>query len=334
MGDVKLSSLNKKDNVRYLRRYLGLTQKDFINQFLTNENGKPSMSVATFSNLEAKGGTRLNEVILSASESLGIDVMLFSMDGETFAERLDLELPSKKETQNINKIRSQKGNIKQLVYRLTMYFSEKLFDKELKKGDKVESDRVLAEKLGVGRSAIREALKVLDVLGMIDIRPGQGTFITNNESNFFIIPLSWSLFMNGNQTDNILTVRNTLEIKAAELAAISQKTESLEKLHQITSNIHAAYMEKDYKKFLECDLEFHICIAECSGNQVIYSMIQTISNLMRRVSGTGMINEEQLRQIKDEHQLIYGAILSKDGTAASKAMSEHLHRSMERYNYR
>ncbi|MFR4625502.1 MAG: FadR/GntR family transcriptional regulator [Dorea formicigenerans] len=71
-----------------------------------------------------------------------------------------------------------------------MYFAEQMFDKSLKKGDKIESDRVLATKLGVGRSAVREALKVLDVLGMIDILLGQGTYISGNEANFFVIPLS------------------------------------------------------------------------------------------------------------------------------------------------
>ena len=66
-------------------------------------------------------------------------------------------------------------------------------DKELKKGDKIESDRELAKKMNVGRSAIREALKVLDVLGMLDIRPGQGTYISSEEANFSLsLILSYS----------------------------------------------------------------------------------------------------------------------------------------------
>ena len=204
----------------------------------------------------------------------------------------------------------------------------------LKKGDKIESDRVLATKLGVGRSAVREALKVLDVLGMIDIRPGQGTYISGNEANFFVIPLSWSLFMNGNQTESILEVRDLLEVKAAYLAADCVDDRALNRLYDVSHKIHQAYVEQNYKKFLDADLEFHSSIAECSGNTVIYSMLQTISNLMRHVSETGMIDGRQLQEIYEEHQKIYGLILAKDGEGATEAMEEHMKRSKARYNYR
>jgi DNA-binding FadR family transcriptional regulator len=215
-----------------------------------------------------------------------------------------------------------------------MYFAEQLFDKKLKKGDKIESDRVLASKFGVGRSAIREALKVLDVLGMIDIRPGQGSYISSNEANFFIIPLSWSLFLNGGQIDNILEVRNLLQIKAAELAANCTNEENISKLYEISHKSHRAYMEQNYKEFLEDDLQFHLCIAECSENQVIYSLMQTINNLMKRVSRTGMSTPEQLKSVYEEHQRIYGFILAHDAKGAKESMEEHVKSSIERYDYR
>lgn len=334
MSEQTLNSIYKKDNIRLLRRYLRLTQKEFINQFMSDEDGKALMSIATLSNLESKGGSRLNEVILAVSESLAVDSMVFAMPPEEFVAKIDMLLPNSADTENIRKNGTKKGNINQLLYRLTMYFAEQLFDKKLKKGDKIESDRVLAAKLNVGRSAIREALKVLDVLGMIDIRPGQGTYISSNEANFFIIPLSWSLFLNGSQVDNILTVRNLLEVEAARLAAECKNQECLGRLFEISHKIHTAYTEQNFKEFLDGDLDFHICIAECSQNQVIYSMIQTISNLMRHVSGTGMVDEEQLREIYDEHQKVYGFIIANDSENAGKAMQEHLSKSVERYNYR
>lgn len=331
---AELNPVHKKDNLRLLRRALRLTQKEFIEKFLLTSDGRPSMSIATLSNLESKDGPRLNEVILSVSESLGIDSMMFSMPPEEFAEKIHILLPDDTGREATEKNGGKKGSINQLLNRLTMYFAEGIFDKTLKKGDKIESDRVLAAKMGVGRSAIREALKVLDVLGMIDIRPGQGTYISNNESSFFIIPLSWSLFLNGSQIDSIVEVRNLLEVKAAFLAALCTNKELLDKLYNVSHRIHNSYVEKDYKEFLNADLEFHTCIAECSGNQIIYSMIQTISNLMRHVSGSGMVDERQLQEIYDEHQKIYGLILARDARGASDAMKEHLDRSIDRYNYR
>lgn len=328
-----LSSAYKKENLRFLRRTLRLTQKEFIERFLLTPDGKPSMSIATFSNLESKDGARMNEVILAVSQSLELETMLFSLPPEEFSEKIRILLPEDA-GKSIEGNHPKKGNINQLLNRLTMYFAEQIFEKKLRKGDKIESDRVLAAKLGIGRSAVREALKVLDVLGMIDIRPGQGTYISNNETNFFIIPLSWSLFLNGNQVDGIVEVRNLLEVKAAYLAADSKNEKALNKLYEISHKIHKAYVEKDFKEFLNGDVEFHTCIAECSDNQVIYSMIQTISNLMRHVSGTGMADEGQLHDIYEEHQKVYGLILAKDCEGAAKAMEEHLEKSFHRYNYR
>lgn len=329
-----MNPVNKKENLRLLRNALKLTQKEFIERFLSSADGKPSMSIATYSNLESKDGARMNEVILAVSEKLGIDSMLFAIPPEEFAEKIHVILPDNTAGGSASRGGAKKGSINHLVNRLTMHFAEQIFTKRLKKGDKIESDRVLALQMGVGRSAIREALKVLEVLGMIDIRPGQGTYISNNEASFFIIPLSWSLFLNGSQIDSIVEVRNLMEVKAAYLAADCMNEENLGKLYAISHRLHNAYVEKDFKEFLNEDLEFHICIAECSGNQVIYSMIQTISNLMRHISGSGMVDEGQLRDIYEEHQKIYGLILAKDAGGAAEAMKEHLRKSTGRYNYR
>ena len=322
----------KNENLRTLRRMLRLTQKEFIERYFSDENGLPMISIATLSNMEAKGGPRLNEVLFSVSDRLGMDSMIFSTPPEQFADQIRIFLPadSKEPLKSVQK----RGNINALLNRLTMYFAEQLFDKRLKKGDKIESDRELAAKFDVGRSAIREALKVLDVLGMIDIRPGQGTYISDKEADFFIIPLSWSLFLNGYQVENILEVRDMMEVKAAYHAAQRQDTEGLTKLHEISHRIHTSYMEKDFKTFLDSDLDFHLCIAECSKNQVIYSMIQTISNLMRMVSGSGMVDEAQLDAIYSEHQKIYGLVIAGDAEGAADAMKEHLVMSKSRYNYR
>lgn len=323
----------KKDNMRLLRRHLGLTQKEFIDRFFTDENGKPSMSIATYSNLESKGGARINEAILEIARRLAADSMIFSMAPEEFAAKIDMLLPNSVDEEIIRISAMKKGNIDQLLGRLTMYFAEQIFQKKLKKGDKIESDRVLAAKLDVGRSAIREALKVLDVMGMIDICPGQGSYISSREENFFVIPLSWSLFLSGGQVEEILTVRNLLEVKASELAAGCKSEDSLVKLHDTFHRLHSTYIQKDYKGFLEEDLKFHLCIAECSENSVIYSMIQTIRSLMKHVSGTGMVDEVQLNEIYEEHQRIYGLIIARDGRGAADAMQVHLEKAALRYRF-
>lgn len=317
----------KPRNLRVLRRYLRLTQQQFMERFLSGPSGAP-MSIATYSNLERRGGKRLDAVITKVSRKLNLDPLVFSMDPVAFSEQVGQLVDESPEDTGHGG-----GDITELVNRLTVFFADKIVTGELRKGSRIPSDRELAQTMGVGRSAVREALKVLSVLGMIDIRPGQGTFISQKESNFFAVPLSWSLFLSKPQVEDILEVRNLIEIGAARLAARSTDESALSQLYARSYEVFNAYDAHDKKRFLEADVAFHTSVALCSGNQIIFSMIETIRNLLKRVSQTGMVTEEQMTEIYGEHKEIFGAIMSKDPDAAGKAMAKHLHNSQDRYNY-
>lgn len=339
MVEGKYNSVYKKDNIRQVRRTLKMTQKEFLEYFLMKENGKTAMSVATLSNLESKGGDRLNEVISAVSGRLQLDSMMFSLEPQEFLQNLETCLNSHQADEDLFYKSEKKGNISQLVNRLTMYFADEILEGRLKRGDQIESDRELAKKLNVGRSAVREALKVLDVLGMIDIRLGQGTYITSRETNFFSVPLSWSLFLDGTQVKSILQVRGALELRAVQLAAQCEDKNKLDKLTDIYYRMQKTFQEsKDtdnlqhaLQETLNADIEFHTCIAECSGNPIILSMLITIRNFLKRVSGTGMVDAEQLQAVVEEHQKLYGAIISGNVDAATQTMTKHLAASMARY---
>lgn len=339
MVEGKYNSVYKKDNIRQVRRTLKMTQKEFLEYFLMKENGKTAMSVATLSNLESKGGERLNEVISAVSGRLQLDSMMFSLEPQEFLQNLETCLNSHQADDDLFYKSEKKGNISQLVNRLTMYFADEILEGRLKRGDQIESDRELAKKLNVGRSAVREALKVLDVLGMIDIRLGQGTYITSRETNFFSVPLSWSLFLDGAQVKSILQVRGALELRAVQLAAQCEDKNKLDKLTDIYYRMQKTFQEsKDsdnlqhaLQETLDADIKFHTCIAECSGNPIILSMLTTIRNFLKRVSGTGMVDAEQLQAVVEEHQKLYGAIISGNVEAATKTMMKHLAASMARY---
>jgi GntR family transcriptional regulator, transcriptional repressor for pyruvate dehydrogenase complex len=339
MVEGKYNSVYKKDNIRQIRRALKMTQKEFLEYFLMKDDGKPAMSVATLSNLESKGGERLNEVITAVCTRLQLDSMMFSLEPQEFLQNLESFLSNYQSDDNLFDKSEKKGNISQLVNRLTMYFADEMLEGRLKRGDQIESDRELAKKLNVGRSAIREALKVLDVLGMIDIRLGQGTYISSRESNFFSIPLSWSLFLDGAQMQSILQVRGALEIRAAQLATHCKDEQKLARLTDIYYRMQKTFQESKengniqsaLQDTLDSDIEFHTCIADCSGNPIILSMLTTIRNLLKRVSGTGIIDVNQMQAVVEEHQKLYGAIISGNEADVTAAMMKHLSSSMDRY---
>lgn len=329
------TEFNKRNNLMTLRRYLQLTQREFIQQYFIDKDGKNEISLSTLSNLETKGGARLDDVLERISGQLNFDVSAFQMSTDKFMNMLVILVPRDTGYKNSQEetITNKNTNVNVLLNRLTNYFADEVFSGRLNPGDKIESDRNLAEIFEVGRSAIREALKVLDVLGLIEIRPGQGTFLCNDGSNFFMIPLSWSLFLNTEQIESMLDVRYALEVMAARMAASRVQNKNLEELNDIFFKMYAAYHEQDYNMFLELDMEFHLVISKCSENDVIHQLIRTIINFMRKVSSSGMANMEQLQNIYDEHQKIYGFIIAHDQDGAENAMRVHLQASRKRYNF-
>jgi len=329
------TEFNKRNNLMTLRRYLQLTQREFIQQYFVDKDGKNEISLSTLSNLESKGGARLDDVLERISGQLNFDLSAFQMSTDKFMNMLVILVPRDTGYKNSQEetITNKNTNVNVLLNRLTNYFADEVFSGRLNPGDKIESDRNLAEIFEVGRSAIREALKVLDVLGLIEIRPGQGTFLCNDGSNFFMIPLSWSLFLNTEQIESMLDVRYALEVMAARMAASRVQNKNLEELNDIFFKMYAAYHEQDYNMFLELDMEFHLIISKCSENDVIHQLIRTIINFMRKVSSSGMVNMEQLQNIYDEHQKIYGFIIAHDQDGAENAMRVHLQASRKRYNF-
>ena len=321
----------KKDNLKRLRLYLEMTQKAFIDYFLTDESGRPGMSVASLSNLEARGGPQLNKVLVTVGEKLNFDPLLFSLSREEFEKSMVMFVDGTDLQKTVKENSVRKDGLADLLNRLTLYFADEIFEGNLKRGDQIKPERELAKELEVGRSSIREALKILSVLGMIDIRPGQGTFISGKDTSFFVIPLSWSLFLQGDQIDNILGVRDLLEAHSAELAANNLTEEGRAELTGVFEGMQKAYAEGNIKDFLDGDIKFHTTIAKLSGNPIIFSEIQTIRNLLRSVSQTVMASQKEVDEIFFEHQTVYDAVISGDVQKAHNAMHSHTQSSHGRY---
>lgn len=325
----------KTENLKRLRLMLNMTQRQFLEEFLCDDNGELSMSVATYSNLESKGGIHLDRTIEATSDQLGLDPDIFTLEAKEFGDAVEAAASSNEKLNRcINGVKNSQNTISQLVNDLTLYFADEVMAGRLKRGDQIETDRELAAKMGVSRSSIREALKILNILGMIDIRMGQGMYLVGQESQVFSVPLSWSLFLDASQIDEILMIRDMLELKSVELAAECKDELLLAKLTSVFDKMYWSYKEHDLAAALDQDMEFHACIAECSGSKIILSMLHTIRNLMHRVSGSGLVDDVQLHDVYSEHRKIYGAIINQDKELAVSSMREHLVKSRGRYSFK
>ncbi len=325
----------KAENLKRFRLMLNMTQRQFLEEFMTDDSGEITMSVATYSNLESKGGIHLVNTVNRICEHLGLDPLIFSLSPREFGDAVEAAASTNEQMKNwIKGDNKAQGTIAQLVDRLTLYFADEIMSGRLNRGDRIETDRELAARMDVSRSAIREALKVLNILGMIDIRMGQGMYLVGQESRVFSVPLSWSLFMDASQIEEILVIREMLELKSVELAAGCNDELLLAKLTSVYNKMYWSYKGHDFASALEQDMEFHSCIAECSGNKIVLSMLQTIRNLMHRVSESGLSDDTQLHDVYSEHRKIYGAIISQDKELAVAAMRQHLINSRGRYSFK
>jgi len=103
---------------------------------------------------------------------------------------------------------SQKTSIvEDVIQELSNYILEGIMRGSIKKGDRIPSERELSEKLGVGRSTLREAIKVLIMLGLLEVRNGQGTFITEGTSDFYAAPLAWGIIMGDKSIAELVEAR-------------------------------------------------------------------------------------------------------------------------------
>ncbi|MDB4895179.1 MAG: GntR family transcriptional regulator [Firmicutes bacterium] len=192
---------------------------------------------------------------------------------------------------------------------------------ELKPGDQLPPERELAANLGVSRLAMREGLKVLEAMGLVEARQGEGTFITAPTTERLLDPLVVQL-LQAAELHQLNEARTAVEVEMAGLAA--RRSSALQRERMSES---LAMMERNLavgESYQSADVLFHTTVAEAAGNPLLARMYGNIIDLVyhlveqtQRVPGAG---ERALRF----HTLIFKAIVARDEHAARKAMLEHL----------
>lgn len=196
----------------------------------------------------------------------------------------------------------------------------------LKPGDKLPAERVLAENLNVSRASVREALSALHLLGILEIKPGEGTFIKQSDVNSIIQPLALLLLMERDTALEILQVRKGLEVESAGLAAINATDDDLKKLGKIIDDMERQMLKSALGEFT--DWEFHFALAHAARNSLLVRLMNTISDTMQK---TITINREKLfkkegnqHTLFKQHLEVYEAVKNRDVEMARRKMYEHL----------
>jgi GntR family transcriptional regulator, transcriptional repressor for pyruvate dehydrogenase complex len=195
---------------------------------------------------------------------------------------------------------------------------------KLKPGSKLPPERELASILGVGRPALRQALKALATMGIIDSRIGRGTFVSSSSWELLVAPMDFMMLLNAVTIQELFEVRRALEVELAGLAAERATGEHLQQLKSIVEKQEADLGNPD--EFLRADVEFHGVIGKASRNILFRAFLDNCRRLMVESRRQLVVNETDLSLPLHDHQLIYKEINARNKEGAKLAMLKHLDR--------
>lgn len=201
---------------------------------------------------------------------------------------------------------------------------------ELKPGQRLPSERELCRKFGAGRSSLREALRCLCIVGVLNARVGEGTSVASSGVKFFGKLIEWRVITEQHDVEDMLELRMALEGVTAASTARQGNAEDLEKLQCLLSGMEAAL--EDEERFAALDFEFHLTIARFSRNLLIVDLLTMISSQMERTLHRVLLLPNARPLSLKEHAAIFAAIRKFDPEAARRAMHAHLEAAMKRYH--
>jgi GntR family transcriptional repressor for pyruvate dehydrogenase complex len=202
-----------------------------------------------------------------------------------------------------------------------------LLSGRVKPGERIPSERSLSASLGVGRSVVREALKSLNLLGLIDIRQGDGTFLKRRDSELLPQAIEWGLLLGAKRITDLVEARHHLEVLLAGLAA-QRAGES--NIAEMTHCIAIMKRAKDPAEFVSADIAFHFEVATAAGNQSLLEIMRSIRALLQVWITRVMEAPGSSRPTYAEHASILKAIERHDAGAARDAMESHMEGATKR----
>ncbi|HHY26805.1 MAG TPA: FadR family transcriptional regulator [Desulfitobacterium dehalogenans] len=197
---------------------------------------------------------------------------------------------------------------------------------ELKPGDRLPSERDLVERLKVSRASIREALSALELMGLLEVRSGEGTFVRKLRSESVVAPLAWMLTMEKGTVLELLEIRKILEVQAVGMAAERAEAEDLRELsaalERLQDDLNSPTSDGS------SDHRFHYAITRATKNKIMIRLMDTISDLMKyslKTSRSKLYEGKYTPALLfQEHKKIYEAIMAKDIQGAKDFMLTHL----------
>lgn len=215
-----------------------------------------------------------------------------------------------------------------VVQQVVENLQEYILSGEVKVGDKLPTENELCKRLSVGRSTIREAFRILQANGFVEIKPGRGAFVRRTEEPVQVDVIEW-FAQNEVELIDCIQVRYAIEPLAIKLAISNCTDEDIAKLKTIHEEFVKAVEGSDAAAIAHFDELFHTQIMEMSHNNLLISINKLISDGVKSFRDkTFMVPRNAMNAI-DPHSSILSAIQAKDTEAGEMYMKRHINKILE-----
>ena len=214
---------------------------------------------------------------------------------------------------------------KSLIDSIVEEIKDKVISGELKDGDMLTSQDVLAKSMGVSRASLREAFNRLKLMGLIETKQGSGTFVKKTTPSDFMNSLASLLIMDQASAAELLDARLHIESAVAALAAKNASDEDLKKMKRVLDGMENDFRSGNIESFIAKDIQFHTFLAESSKNRVLVKLVEIIRDILRQFIKKFFDTAPSSISLAIEyHTNIYEAIKQHDPEAARNHMEGHI----------
>ncbi len=189
-------------------------------------------------------------------------------------------------------------------------------------GEPLPSERNLAERFGVSRGSIRDALRTLETIGLLETRHGQGTFPHELSVDRLVAPLASVMAYRSDLQDELLDVRRMFEPAVARVAATRATEEDLADLQRILETQRQKL--KNGQSAIVEDTAFHAILARATRNRVVMSIMATLNDLLVESRTQSLLQKGRPARSIDGHEAVVAALHRRDADGASQAMYNHI----------
>jgi GntR family transcriptional repressor for pyruvate dehydrogenase complex len=199
---------------------------------------------------------------------------------------------------------------------------ELMLDGTFPAGKPLPSERHLAERFGVSRGSIRDALRTLETIGLVETRHGQGTFPLELSVDRLVAPLASVMSYRADLQDELLDVRRMFEPAVARVAALRASEEDLADLQRILDAQRQKL--KSGQSAIAEDTAFHAILARSTRNRVVMSIMATLNDLLVESRTQSLLQTGRPARSVEGHEAVVAALRRRDAEGASQAMYSHI----------